>query len=108
MISEILELISEQPKLSHKLDAQLPYIKAEIVYAATHEGARTVDDVISRRTRLAFEAEDHGVYLADEVGALIAPVLGWSAKERKDSVAAYEALVDRELAALDELLEANS
>jgi glycerol-3-phosphate dehydrogenase len=35
-------------------------------------------------------------------------VLGWSAKERKESVAAYEELVDRELAALDELLEANS
>jgi glycerol-3-phosphate dehydrogenase len=108
LISEILEIISEQPKLANKLDAQLPYLKAEIVYAASHEGARTVDDVISRRTRLAFEAEGHGVHLADEVGTLIAPVLGWSAKERKESVAAYEELVDREIAALDELLEANS
>jgi glycerol-3-phosphate dehydrogenase len=108
LISEVLELIDQEPKLAKKLDADLPYIKAEIVYAATHEGARTVDDVISRRTRLAFEAEGHGVHLADEVGALIAPVLGWSAKERKESVAAYEELVDRELAALDELLEANS
>ena len=108
LISEILELIAQEPKLAKKLDADLPYIKAEIVYAATHEGARTVDDVISRRTRLAFEAEGHGVHLADEVGALIAPVLGWSAKERKESIAAYEELVDRELAALDELLEANS
>jgi glycerol-3-phosphate dehydrogenase len=108
LISEVLELIDQEPKLAKKLDADLPYIKAEIVYAATHEGARTVDDVISRRTRLAFEAEGHGVHLADEVAALIAPVLGWSAKERKESVAAYEELVDRELAALDELLEANS
>ena len=108
MISEILEIISEEPKLAKKLDADLPYIKAEIVYAATHEGARTVDDVISRRTRLAFEADGHGVHLADEVGALIAPVLGWSAKQRKESVAAYESLVDREIAALDELLEVNS
>jgi glycerol-3-phosphate dehydrogenase len=48
------------------------------------------------------------VHLADEVSALIAPILGWSTKERKESVAAYENLVDRELAALDELLEANS
>ena len=108
MISEVLEIISEEPKLAKKLDADLPYIKAEIVYAATHEGARTVDDVISRRTRLAFEADGHGIHLADEVGALIAPVLGWSAKQRKESVAAYESLVDREIAALDELLEVNS
>jgi len=106
LVSEVLELISEQPTLAHKLDSNLPYIKAEIVYAVTHEGARTIDDVISRRTRLAFEAEDHGVHLADEVGVLIAPLLGWSAKERKESCAAYKALVYRELAALYELLGA--
>jgi glycerol-3-phosphate dehydrogenase len=108
LISEILELISEQPKLAKKLDESLPYIKAEIVYAASHEGARTVDDVISRRTRLAFEAREHGVYLADEVALLIAPVLGWSAKDKKQSIAEYQQLVDRELEALNQLLEVNS
>ena len=108
LISEILELIEDQPKLAQKLDAALPYIKAEIVYAASHEGARSVDDVISRRTRLSFEAVKHGVHLAEEVAALISPVLGWSAKERKESVAQYIELVDREIAALDELLEVNS
>jgi glycerol-3-phosphate dehydrogenase len=108
LISEILEIIEEQPKLTAKLDADLPYIKAEIVYATSHEGARSVDDVISRRTRLSFEAVNHGVHLADEVAALIAPVLGWSAKERKDSIAQYIELVEREIVALDELLEVNS
>jgi glycerol-3-phosphate dehydrogenase len=108
LISEILELIEEQPKLAGKLDADLPYIKAEILYAASYEGARSVDDVISRRTRLSFEAVNHGVHLADDVAALIAPVLGWSAKERKDSVAQYIELVEREIVALDELLEVNS
>ena len=108
LISEILELIQEQPKLAAKLDADLPYIKAEIVYAASFEGARSVDDVISRRTRLSFEAVNHGVHLADEVAALIAPVLGWSAKERKESVAQYIELVEREIVALDALLEVNS
>ena len=108
LISEILEIIKDQPKLAAKLDAELPYIKAEIVYAASHEGARSVDDVISRRTRLSFEAANHGRYLAEEVAALIAPVLGWSAKERKESMAHYAGLVEREKAALDELLEVNS
>jgi glycerol-3-phosphate dehydrogenase len=105
MISELLELIDENPKLAAKIDPELLYIKAEIQYAASYEGARTVDDVISRRTRIAFEAQDHGVHLADEIAAIIAPVLGWSAKERKASVTAYEELVDRELEALDQLLE---
>jgi glycerol-3-phosphate dehydrogenase len=108
LISEILEIIDEQPKFAGALDPELPYIKGEIVYAASHEGARSVDDVISRRTRLSFEAVNHGVHLADEIAALIAPVLGWSAKERKESVAQYTELVDREIAALDELLEVNS
>jgi glycerol-3-phosphate dehydrogenase len=108
LISEILDLLKSQPKLAGKLDADLPYIKAEIVYAASHEGARSVDDVISRRTRLSFEAVNHGVHLADEIATLIAPILGWSAKERKESVAQYTELVEREIAALGELLTVNS
>ena len=108
LISEILEMIEDQPKLASKLDKELPYIKAEIVYATSHEGARSVDDVISRRTRLSFEAINHGVHLADEVASLIAPVLGWSAKERKESIAQYIELVEREIVALDELIEVSS
>ena len=104
LISEILDLIKEVPSLGKKLDSDLPYIKAEIYYAVSHEGARTVDDVISRRTRIAFEAHNQGLDLADAIAEIIAPVLGWSTKERRASVAAYESLVVRELAALDELL----
>lgn len=104
LISEILDLIKADPSLAKKLDADLPYLKAEIYYAVSHEGARSVDDVISRRTRIAFEARNQGLDLADAIAEIIAPVLGWSAKERRASVAAYELLVERELAALDELL----
>ena len=108
LISEILVIIKDQPKLAKRLDSELPYIKAEIIYAASHEGAQSVDDVISRRTRLSFEATNHAVHLAEEVATLIAPVLGWSAKDRKASIAQYLDLVEREKAALDELLEVNS
>ena len=104
MISEILELIKNQPVLAKVLHKDLPYIKAEIYYAASHEGAQTVDDVISRRTRIAFEAANHGVDLAGDVADIIAPVLGWSAKNRKESISAYEDLVQRETLALDQLL----
>ena len=108
LISEILMIIKEQPKLAKRLDSDLPYIQAEIIYAVSHEGAQSVDDVISRRTRLSFEATNHAVHLAEEVAALIAPVLGWSAKDRKVSIAQYLEMVAREKAALDELLEVNS
>jgi glycerol-3-phosphate dehydrogenase len=105
LISEILEIIAQEPSLAEKLDPELIYIKAEIVYSVTHEGARTVDDVISRRTRIAFEAINHGVHLADDVATLIARTLGWNNRQRKESVAAYEGIVDRERAAINELLE---
>ena len=108
LISEILVIIKEQPKLTKRLDSDLPYIKAEIIYAASHEGAQSVDDVISRRTRLSFEAINHAAHLAEEVATLIAPVLGWSAKERKASIAQYLEMVAREKIALAELLVVNS
>ena len=60
--------------------------------------------VATRRTRIAFEAHNHGVDLADSIAEIIAPVLGWSHKESKDSVNAYVTVVNRELAALSELL----
>ena len=104
LISEILDLIKADASLAKKLDADLPYLKAEIYYAVSHEGARSVDDVISRRTRISFEAHNQGLDLADAIAEIIAPVLDWSTKERKASVAAYELLVERELVALDELL----
>jgi len=104
LIDEVLEYIDQDLSLASMLDEDLPYIKAEIVYAASHEGALSVEDVLARRTRIAFELDDQGVSVAQAVADLIGPVLGWSAKDAKASIAAYEAKVDREVAALDELL----
>ena len=36
------------------------YLRAEVVYAATHEGARHLDDVLTRRTRISIETFDRG------------------------------------------------
>ncbi len=104
LVSEVLELIEEDSSLALHLSPTLPYIKAEIVYAASHEGALSVDDVISRRTRLAFEAPHAGIDLAEEVAQLISPVLGWGAKERKASIAEYRAQVESEVEAVQALI----
>ncbi len=106
MISEVLDLIASDKKLSKPLSPDLDYLKAEIVYAVTHEGAMTVDDVISRRTRLAFEAPHAGINLVEEIATLIAPYLGWSAKDKKASIAQYRDQVDAEVKALEALVKA--
>ncbi len=104
LISEILEILATNKKLAAPIDPALPYLKAEIVHAASHEGARSVEDVMARRTRLSFEAQYSGRDIADDVADLIAPILGWSAKDKKESVKRYLEVIDNEDAALDELV----
>ena len=104
LISEVLQIIEMDPKLAKPLAKDLPYLKAEIYYAASHEGARSVDDVISRRTRLAFEATDSAIEIANDVATLIAPILKWTAKQKKDSISAYLKIAEYEIEALEDAL----
>jgi len=104
LISEVLQIIEMDPKLAKPLAKGLPYLKAEIYYAASHEGARSVDDVISRRTRLAFEATDSAMEIANDVAIIIAPILKWTAKQKKDSISAYLKIAEYEIEALEDAL----
>ena len=58
----------------------------------------------STRTRISFEAFDGGADAAKEVAKIIGEVLGWSAKERNDSVNAFLAVIEKEEEALVELI----
>ena len=85
-----------------------PYIKAEILYAVTHEGAQSVDDVISRRTRLTFEAPENAETLVLQIADIIAPALGWNKNEKQLSIDEYMAIVHREREAVASLFEDKS
>ena len=78
------------------LVAGLPYLRAEAVYAVRHEMARSVDDVLSRRTRARLLARDASAAAADDVASLIAPLLGLSEAEAAAQAADYRAAVERE------------
>ena len=93
-ISDLLELISEDRKLATPVTRDLPYLKAEIVYAVIAEGAQTVADVMERRTRIWFEAPNFGMDLAQSIADLMASYLGWKAPQKKASVAEYIKLVE--------------
>jgi glycerol-3-phosphate dehydrogenase len=71
-------------------------LRAEIVYAASHEGARHLDDVLTRRTRISIETFDRGVTAAPHAAALIAPVLGWSHAQTDREIEHYLARVQAE------------
>jgi glycerol-3-phosphate dehydrogenase len=72
------------------------YLRAEAVYAASHEGARHLDDVLTRRTRISIETFDRGLGAAPTVASLVAPVLGWSRAQVRKEVAHYVARVQAE------------
>jgi glycerol-3-phosphate dehydrogenase len=105
LISEILELITEDSSLAKPLGAGLPYLRAEIQYAVSHEGARSVEDVVARRTRIAFEANENGSALLEEIADIIAPLLDWSSKDRAESIRKYREILERERAEAKILLE---
>lgn len=89
----VLALADADPSLREPLVEGLPYLRAEAVYAVRHEMARSVDDVLSRRTRARLLARDASAAAADDVAALIAPVLGLSDAEAEAQASAYRAAV---------------
>lgn len=48
------ELFKEDPSYQEQLDPALPFLKAEVIWAARYEMARTLEDVLARRVRLLF------------------------------------------------------
>ncbi len=78
LVHELLTLIDEDPSLGQPLPGADDYLRAEIVYAASHEGARHLDDVLTRRTRISIETFDRGLGCCEEAARLMGRVLGWS------------------------------
>jgi glycerol-3-phosphate dehydrogenase len=72
------------------------YLRAEIGYAVTHEGALHLDDVLTRRTRISIETADRGIACAAEAAALMGEELGWDEERTRDEVEAYAARVAAE------------
>ncbi len=83
------------PALQQRVVPTSDAIVAELVHAARHEHARTLSDLLVRRTPVAFESPDHGVGVAPVVAELVGPLLGWTDAERSAAIAAYIADVRR-------------
>jgi glycerol-3-phosphate dehydrogenase len=96
LVHELLDLIGERPDLGEPLTGADDYLRAEIVYAASHEGARHLDDVLTRRTRISIETFDRGTRSAREAAELMAPVLGWDKDQIEREVEHYEKRVEAE------------
>lgn len=94
--ADVAALVAADPDLGRPLVAGLPYLRAEAVHAVRAEMARTLDDVLSRRTRSLLLARDASAAAAADVARLLAPELGWSASRAAEEAASYVAATKRE------------
>jgi glycerol-3-phosphate dehydrogenase len=82
----IRKLITDDATLGRQLDSQLPYVEAEVVWAARAEMARTVEDVLGRRTRALFLNAKAAMRMAPRAAKIMAGELSKDEKWQSDQV----------------------
>jgi glycerol-3-phosphate dehydrogenase len=98
LAGEVLDLIAADPALGQPLPGADDYLRAEIVYAASHEGARHLDDVLARRTHISIETWDRGVTAAEDAVTLMAGPMKWKTRQITRELENYRARVAAERA----------
>ena len=98
LVTELLDLVAADPSLGEPLPGNEDYLRVEVVYATAAEGARSLDDMLTRRTRISIETWDRGLACAEPAARLMAPLLGWDETAILAEVARYHARVAAERA----------
>ncbi|HWH99335.1 MAG TPA: glycerol-3-phosphate dehydrogenase/oxidase [Propionibacteriaceae bacterium] len=102
LLLELLELLKDSPSLASPIEGADGYLAVEAVYAASHEGALHLDDILARRTRISIETWDRGVAAAAHVAALVAPVLDWGPTDISREIEHYRLRVAAERESQDQ------
>src|SRR6266566_2038800 len=96
---ELLKLIEGDAELGRRLIDDLPYTRAEVVYACLQEMAMTPDDVLARRTRITIEDRHRGLGILDDVVGLMAKELGWTPEQQQSMGDAFRSAMQQQIAA---------
>jgi glycerol-3-phosphate dehydrogenase len=89
---QIQELIKESPELGELIHPALPFQKAEVVWHAREEMARTVEDVLARRTRALLLNAKVSIEAAPAVADILAKELGRDDEWKRQQIEDYTAL----------------
>jgi glycerol-3-phosphate dehydrogenase len=90
--AELERLVAERPEWGEPLHPRLPYRAGEVVWAARHEMARGVEDVLARRTRALLLDARASAEAAPRAAALMAAELGRDDAWQRRQVTAYREL----------------
>jgi glycerol-3-phosphate dehydrogenase len=88
----LARLAEERPEWNEPLHSRLPYRACEVVWAVRHEMARTVEDILSRRTRALLLDARASAEAAPAVARLMAAELGREAAWEAAQVEEYREL----------------
>lgn len=88
----LLRLMREEHALDAPLHPDYPVRKGQVVWAARHEMARTVDDVLARRTRMLLRDARASIEMAPAVAAVLAKELGRDPTWQKKQIETYTAI----------------
>ena len=91
------ELLRSSPELAEPLHPRLPYLAGEVIWTARHEMARTVEDVLARRSRALFLDARAALEMAPPVAALLAKELGRDAAWQQEQLLGFRELALRYL-----------
>ena len=90
-----MRLLTREPALAAPIHPRLPTREADVVRAVRSELARTVDDVLARRTRdLVLDARA-ALEAAPRVAALLAEELGHDERWARAEVEAFSEIASR-------------
>ena len=95
----LLKLIEDDVELGRRLIDDLPFIRAEVIYACRHEMAMTPYDVLARRTSIMLEDRQRGMDCLEDVVALMASEHNWSSEQQLLMSDAFRSTVQQQLAA---------
>jgi glycerol-3-phosphate dehydrogenase len=88
----IQDMIRSHPERAVALHPALPYLEAEVIWAARWEMARTVEDVLSRRTRALLLNARAAIEMASRVADLLAAELGHDPAWSQDQVRQFQSV----------------
>jgi glycerol-3-phosphate dehydrogenase len=93
----VLSITEGRPELLDPLVPGLPYLGAEAVYGVREEMARSISDILDRRTRARLRDARATASAADAVASLIGPELGWDAERCRREADAYASGIQDQL-----------
>jgi glycerol-3-phosphate dehydrogenase len=91
---DVLALVKADRALADPLVEDVPYIRAEVVFAARNEMAQTIEDILARRLGLQLFDWRKSIRAAPVVGALLEQELGWPREQRDRAVDDYVAKIN--------------